>query len=72
MEVDSGFRREVNQALEEEDREGRPWLLLSCRSVVVAAAVDGRRAVASWIDSSGVRGLDCLPNARGKCARKPS
>ena len=64
-----GVLRESNQALEEEENEGKPLLL---SPPLAAAAEVVERRVALWMDSRGVTGFDCLPKVKGKCALTPS
>lgn len=72
------FLRESSQDLEEEEREGKPLVLLLLSSLrldwwvlAVAVEVEGRR-VALWRVSRGVMGFDCLPKVKGKWALTPS
>lgn len=70
------FLRESSQDLEEEEREGKPLVLLLLSSLrldwsVLAVEVEGRR-VALWRVSRGVMGFDCLPKVEGKWALTPS
>lgn len=74
------FLRESSQDLEEEERGGKPLVLLllsslrldwSVLAVEVEVEVEGRR-VALWRVSRGVMGFDCLPKVKGKWALTPS
>lgn len=70
------FLRESSQDLEEEEREGKPLVLLLLSSLrldwsVLMVEVEGRR-VALWRVSRGVMGFDCLPKVKGKWALTPS